>query len=103
MTKSLTDAITQVAADTATHVTAHLREHASAAGWPDHVVDNLHVKFNGETYQVHAPEGYHEAIHNLEYGTEKSRPSAVIRKYENAGAAGRILAGSLDHHLGGLL
>ncbi len=85
-------------------MTADLRGHAYHNGWHPDVINNTHVTYDGKSFSTVVHPDHHEAALNHEYGTETSRPTAVIRKYGNdTSQAERAMLTSLARQIGGLL
>lgn len=73
----------KAAYDTAAFMTADLRERALSSGWHPDVVNNMHVEFGDEGFKVNIHEDHQEKAWIHEYGSESSRPTALLRKYAN--------------------
>lgn len=59
---------------------------ASSAGWPSHIVSSLSVKnLNGSIF-IDYPNTLSNEILDLEYGTDSTQPSAVMRKFKSRNA-----------------
>lgn len=102
--EELVAAIEQAAHDTAVHLTADLRQRANAAGWHPEVAANLHVSYDGNSFKAHVHPDYADAAHVLEYGSENTRPTAVLRKFsQETHNSSRVMAHNVHHHAGGLL
>lgn len=68
---------------TAEHLTRTLRQKAHAAGWPADVCLGMSVVHDGDAFTVtHHPATEAKAL-DLEYGTQKQPPNAVIRPFNN--------------------
>lgn len=76
---------------TAKELTSELRERASANGWDKEVVDNMHVEYTDKKMKVNIHPDYAERAFKHEFGTETTRPSAVIRKLGNDRNAGKLV------------
>jgi hypothetical protein len=73
----------QAAAETARSMTYDLRNSAIEHGWHPEVANNLFIVHDGSQFKVHVPDAYKKTVHELEYGTETQRPTAVLRKFNN--------------------
>jgi hypothetical protein len=81
--KKLLEASQKAKQDTARYMTGQLRKQALHNGWDADVVSTLHVthadgKFSAQVHPDHADRAF---VH--EYGNERVRPTAVIRKFMN--------------------
>ena len=81
--KHVLEAFPQAAAQTARSMTYTLRQSALDHGWDSKVASKLFVVHDGEKFRVHVPARYKSKVHDLEYGTQSTPPSAVIRKFNN--------------------
>ena len=73
----------KVAADLVEELNTDLKGSATTAGWPSHVVSSLSVKkLDGSVY-IDYPSVVSNEVLDLEYGTENSQPSAVMRNFKN--------------------
>jgi len=62
--------------------TTDMRYDAHSSGWPAHLVAALHVRVTAEGhYRVQYPKNLEHEILTLEYGTEDTPPSPVMRNY----------------------
>jgi hypothetical protein len=62
--------------------TTDLRVEAHTSGWPEELVNALHVRVTSEGhYKVQYPKNLEHKILTLEYGTEDVPPSPVMRNY----------------------
>ena len=68
---------------TAGHLTNHLRQRATSAGWPSHVVGGMRVVHQDGKFQVELADHVHEKAMDLEYGTQQTPPNAAIRQFTN--------------------
>lgn len=73
----------RAAHDTAAFMTADLRQRALSSGWQPDVVNGMNVQFGDNGFQVDIHEDHQEQAWIHEYGSERDRPTAVIRKYAN--------------------
>ena len=63
-------------------LTDELRSMASAANWPDYIVQSLTVEADGKgELVINYPESLTLEIENLEYGDINSLPNAVLRPF----------------------
>lgn len=81
--KSLADAAKKAALDAAQFITEDVRSSALNHGWDADVSANTSITFTGNEFRVDIHEDYRTQAMNHEYGTETSRPTAVLRKYDN--------------------
>ena len=99
--KSILNNIHKAAHDTAQFVEGQIREKALAHGWDKKVVENTHVRFQDNKFNVYVHDKYVGAALTHEYGDETSRPTAVIRKYDNnPTGAGANFIQNLGKHMG---
>lgn len=63
------------------NLTAQLITRAKLAGWPDNVANALSVSINRMSVSIAYPLELTEVIDDLEYGTPKSSPQPVFRKF----------------------
>jgi hypothetical protein len=73
----------QAAAEAARSMTYDLRNSAIEHGWNPEIANSLRVTHTGSAFKVHVPKKHRKTVHELEYGTESSRPTAVLRKFNN--------------------
>lgn len=66
---------------TAKKLTAQLRRTAYEYGWPTHAARSLTVVPRGKHFGVEYPDHHATTIENLEYGTQDTPPSPVLRKF----------------------
>jgi len=74
---------------TAQELTSELRNRALSSGWDKDVVNNIRVEYKDQKMGVHVHPDYAEQAFKHEFGTENSRPTAVIRKLNNDREASR--------------
>lgn len=79
--------------DGSEEMTKVLRERAADAGWPEEVVNNLSITFDGSNIKFDFPQHLEEQVYDLEYGTLTQPPSAVMRglMYRIAGFMDEII------------
>jgi hypothetical protein len=65
----------------AERLTPEFRDLALAAGWPSNIVFQISVEFFEGALYIDYPEELKEEVEDLEYGTPKSAPNAVIRPF----------------------
>ena len=81
--KHVLKAFPQAAAQTARSMTYTLRQSAIDHGWDPKIANKLFVVHTGSEFKVHVPARYKAKVYDLEYGTQSTPPSAVIRKFNN--------------------
>lgn len=81
--KSIVEAGRKAAVTTATYMTADVRHSAMKQGWDIETASNTNIMYDGTEVKVHIDAGFESQAMDLEYGTESSRPTAVLRKYGN--------------------
>jgi hypothetical protein len=87
--------------DTSRLMSAHLRSEARKAGWPDHIVSNLHVTHSNGSFNIHAHPDQREDVLDLEYGTTSTQPNRAIHRFsKNQHEAEKFLVKRLFHHMG---
>ncbi len=62
-------------------LTISLRRSAAASGWPKELVNQLSVNLVKDRVIIDYPEDIKSDIDSWEYGTERRRPTAVLRKF----------------------
>jgi hypothetical protein len=76
----------EVAAELVEELNADLKDSATNAGWPSRIVSSLSVKKLDGSIYIDYPSVVSNEILDLEYGTETTQPSAVMRKFKNRNA-----------------
>jgi hypothetical protein len=100
--KSILNNIQKASHDTAQFIEGQIRQSALDHGWDKKVVDNTHVRFQDNKFSVYVHDKYVGNALTHEYGNETSRPTAVIRKYDNnPTGAGANFIQNLEKHMGG--
>lgn len=56
---------------------------ALSSGWPSDVAAYLTVDFSDNKMAIRYPERLKSEVETLEYGNERKRPTAVIRRFNN--------------------
>ena len=88
--------------ETARYLSSHLRNEASASGWPDHIVGRMKVHYHDGEFKIAAHPRHTKQINDLEYGTPDTRPTAAMRRFaNNLSEAEEFLVGRMTHHMGG--
>ena len=62
-------------------LTTQLRDMARAATWPEVIVNQLEIQFDGENIFVNYPNSIADEVVRLEYGHGSDRPNSVIRAF----------------------
>lgn len=94
-------AIHKASLDTARLLSAHLRAEAQNSGWPEHITQNLHVRYSDGEFNVYGHKSHSADIHDLEYGTPTMQPTAALRRFANrTEQAEFFFANRLAQHLG---
>jgi hypothetical protein len=57
---------------------SRLKEAATTAGWPAHIIEAISVNYDGATLYIDVPPSYQDEVDNLEYGAPYGLPNAVI-------------------------
>jgi len=83
--------------ETAKYLSSHLRNEATAAGWPDHIVSGMKVHYHEGEFKIAANKKHTKEINDLEYGTQDSRPT------NDTSEAEEFLVGRMLKHMGGEL
>jgi hypothetical protein len=81
--KNVLKHLPQAAAEAARSMTYDLRNSALDHGWHPEVANSLYIVHDGSEFKVHVPKKHKQTVHELEYGTETQRPTAVLRKFNN--------------------
>jgi hypothetical protein len=85
---------------TAEFLTAQIHAEAQKNEWGNSATA-AQVKFTGKGFAVEVPEDEQDNVDRLEYGTETTRPSAVIRRVGNRTQdAEKYFTGYVWHTLG---
>lgn len=79
---NLDAAFVQAAKEAALYLTYQVQYEASANGWGD-AASTLSVGYSDNQLTVKVPDDASEIVKDLEFGTEDSRPTAVIRNLDN--------------------
>lgn len=79
----VTDSTFNEAADELTRI---LRERALSRAWPIGVIRHLRVKYvpDEDKFDITYSKGYKKRIEDLEFGTQNTPPSPVIRTFINS-------------------
>lgn len=64
-------------------LSGELRSSAASAGWPANIAQFMTVEMKNNSIEITYPDEFRDVIHELEYGTETRRPTAVIRRFMN--------------------
>lgn len=64
-------------------LSSDLRRSAASAGWPADLVNTMKVELKNNAVTVTYPDELRNQIHDFEYGNERRRPTAVIRRFMN--------------------
>lgn len=62
---------------------SELRRSATSSGWPRDIANLMSVEMTSKGIEISYPDEFRDTIHELEYGNENKRPTAVIRKFMN--------------------
>ncbi len=81
--KKLVPSARKSAKNAANLMTADIQQSALENGWAENVAYSTKVMFQNDEYKVDVSEKLNSQALDLEYGTTKSRPTAVLRKYSN--------------------
>lgn len=73
--------IEDISAQSAPHLTPHLRAHARLQGWPEEAVSHLHVKYEDGAFHPRYHEAGREIVEALEYGNLDQRPIPALRSW----------------------
>jgi hypothetical protein len=96
MISRVKQAIQKSTGDVASSLTDKLRQSALAHGWSKDVVANMHVVHANDEFNVQVHPDYKDRAFVHEYGSESSRPTAVIRKFNNQKG---VIHGELLKHI----
>lgn len=66
-----------------TPLNSELRRSATASGWPKDIANLMSVEMTSSGIEISYPDEFRDTIHELEYGNERTRPTAVIRRFMN--------------------
>lgn len=81
--KKLVSSVRKSAKNAASLMTADVQQNALESGWSEDVAYSTKVVFQNDKYKVAVSEKFNNQALDLEYGTTRSRPTAVLRKYSN--------------------
>jgi hypothetical protein len=85
---------------TAEFMTKDVREIAHKHGWDKKSTNSLSVKYEKEAFNVVIDPKHERTVMDLEYGTETTYPTAVVRKYKSStGKAEEMFIKSLEKEL----
>jgi hypothetical protein len=97
-------ALTKAGVEAARSLTMDLQQSATDHGWHPDIVKHLSVSYNGSHLNIHYPDEIKSQVHNLEYGTETSAPSAVLRKFKSRSRhIDNTAVTAFSKHMGGKL
>jgi hypothetical protein len=100
--KHILEAIDRAAQDAAAYMTFDVRRSARSHGWSPEEASSLRVRYSDNDFGIHAEGSHAEKALTKEFGTESSRPTAVMRKYgNNPGKSEAIFMRQLNKHIGG--
>jgi hypothetical protein len=100
--RSILNNLHSAAHDTAQFMEGEIRKSAISHGWDQKVVDNLHVRFHDNKFNVYVHDKYVGDALTHEFGNESKRPTAALRKYNNnpVGTGAKFIE-SLGKHMEG--
>lgn len=99
--ETLTDAAKKAAVSAGLYMTADVRHSAMQHGWDSNVVANTHIMYDGSAYQLSVHEDFESQAMDLEYGTQHTGPTGVLRKYgNNTKQAEQAFIAGLEKNLG---
>jgi len=81
--KKLVPSARKSAKNAASLITADIQKSALDNGWSEDVAYSTKVTFQNDKYKVNVSRKFNSQALDFEYGTSKSRPTAVLRKYAN--------------------
>jgi len=81
--KKLVPSARKSAKNAANLMTSDIQQSALENGWPEDVAYSTKVTFQNNKYKVNVSKKFNSQALDFEYGTTKSRPTAVLRKYSN--------------------
>ena len=67
----------------ADHMTEQLQYNAIQGGWPKEAISGVSVGFTGSSIALTVNENVKDLVMTYEYGTERVRPSSVLRRTAN--------------------
>jgi hypothetical protein len=95
------ESVNKAITSTARFMTTELRSHAISDGWEPHVAQGLSIKWDGSTLKHDLGEHTFDEAFVHEYGDERKRPKATVRRFLNRpGKSEHNLISSLDYYLG---
>jgi hypothetical protein len=81
--KTLESIFTAAKADLAQYISAQLQYNANESGWPDALVQGINVNFDNSSLSLGVNDNVYDEVMTREYGTERVRPTSVIRRTGN--------------------
>lgn len=75
--------ISKAAKKAAQELTPLLKLKATLAGWPSYIINEISIDEEDDVLFVDYPDHYARQIEDLEYGTQKTAPNAVLRTFLN--------------------
>ena len=81
--KKLVPSARKSAKNASSLMTADIQQNALESGWSEEVVYSTKVVFQNDKYKVAVSKKFDGQAFDLEYGTTRTRPTAVLRKYSN--------------------
>lgn len=99
--KKLADSLKKVSKEISQVMTAELRMSALDNGWDANSAFGTKIVHNENAFNVEVDPAVNNQVMNLEYGTEKTPPTAVFRKYgNNTSKIEKALISRLEKELG---
>jgi capsule polysaccharide modification protein KpsS len=93
--------IKQAAHETAQIIEGEIRQSALEHGWDKDVVANTHVRYHNNSFNVYVHDEHVGNFLTHEFGNETTRPTAVVRKYNNSSKGAAAFMQSLSKKMGG--
>jgi hypothetical protein len=101
--KNYIAAVHDAANATSDFLTSQIHVEAHNSGW-DKLATAAQVTYSKGRFEINVPEEHEKGIADLEYGTETTRPSAVLRRVGNRTQdAEKFLLGHVSQSLKGVL
>ena len=91
----------EAAKDTANVISDDLKSIATQHGWDSEAVNSIEVKYSNGEFSINIQPEQEQNVMNLEYGTEATFPTAVLRKYgSNTKSAEKFFIKDLSSKVG---
>jgi len=101
--KELNEAFDLALSESAEHLTESFRESATKHGWSEPVIAGVTIEHSQDALKLSVPQGLKSEFFDHEYGTEKTPPSAVSRKFTSDPKTKKIIEQNIHTHVWSLV